>query len=121
MERAGRVLWRALLAVAAVGATIAWIIASDASPTALVGSALVLLATGAIVERAWTALLPMVGPIVVLVLNAVDPPQNEHHENGWVVVVILALIFAIGASLCLLLGAGLRRMLETRGREARTA
>lgn len=120
MDWAG-VAWRVVVAGGAAYGATSLVFAEDASAAALVGAVLIMLAAGAITGRAWTALVPPTATVVLSVFVALNPPENEHHEGGWMLGVAIVVFCALIASLCLLLGAGLRHALAGRSRESSPA
>lgn len=120
MDWAG-VAWRVVVAGGAAYGATSLVFEADASAPALVGAVLIMLAAGAVTGRAWTALIPPAATVAMIVFVALNPPESEHHEGGWMLGVAIVMLCALAASLCLLLGAGLRQALSSRSRESSPA
>jgi hypothetical protein len=114
MDRRAMTLARIALVAAASVAVTALAFAADAAPGAVVAAVAMMLVTGALVDRYWAALVPPAGAVLYGIFMAANPPENEHHENGWMLGVLMLLLVALVASLCLSLGTAVRRFAQSR-------
>ena len=109
MERLGLNLGRLALALAA-GAGVVYVVAnSSGHPAILAAGATFLAATGALINRAWAAALPLG---IVVALMSFDGLVNGTQDGGdmsWWGYFMLFGMFAAVVSLCLLIGVVVRR------------
>ena len=109
MERFGLTLGRVVLIVAATVATLALLIATDAAAPAWVGAAVVLLATGLIVNRVWAAALPFAVAVAWIAFAFIAYGTQDGSDYTWEQMAMFLVAVAAGVSVCLLVGVGLRR------------
>jgi len=111
MERRERNFGRIVAVVGGGIIAVLVIIEANAGTGGLVAGAAIVFLTGVIANRWWAALLPPIAFLVWLIITlAGNPPDNQ--EFGWEFAAYIFGFFAAVASLLVLLGVGLRRLID---------
>jgi hypothetical protein len=119
MERRGKNFGRIAAVVGGGVVAILVVIEANGSTAGLVAGAAIVLVAGVIANRWWAALLPPIAFLVWLIITlAGNPPDNQ--EFGWEFAAYIFGFFAAVASLLVLLGVGLRRLLAKASSPPRT-
>lgn len=119
MERTGLTVGRVVLIVAATAATVGLLNAADAAAPAWIAAAVLLLATGLIVNRVWAAALPFAVTLPLAAFTLIAYRSEDVHELTWETIAAVMAALAAGISLCLLIGVGLRRLARRGDKETR--
>ena len=110
MKRLGLILLRAAATAAGTAGAVALVANSDASPPVLAAGAVLLLATGALVDRYWTAALPLAYVVGGMAIDgAVNGTQDQGDLGWWGYFYVFAFV-ATGVSLVVLVGDALDRI-----------
>lgn len=107
-------LGRVIVVAAGTAGAVALLNAADATAAAWVAGALLLIAAGALADRAWACGLPVLATTVYVAVIAVAYDDDDAAEIPWWLVAAAMLAFAVGVSLLMLLGVGIRRMAARR-------
>jgi hypothetical protein len=109
-------LARLLVVALGTAGAIGLLAATDATAAAWVVGGLLLIAAGALADRAWACGLPVLATAVyvAVVTVAFYGGDAAEIEIPWWFIAAAMLAFAVGVSLLLLLGVGIRRMVAQR-------
>jgi hypothetical protein len=100
---------RLAIVAAAVAAAMFLLVQTDGHPAVLIGGAILLIATGTLVNRAWAAALPLVFVFGWIGYDAAVHGTDNHGDMSWWGYAVLFAAFGALVSFVLLVGVGIRR------------
>ena len=117
MKRFGPILLRAAITAGGAAGVTVLVANSDGSAPVIVLGAVLLLATGALVDRYWAAALPLVYVVVAMAIDAVVNGTEDGSDMSWWGYAYLFALVAAGVSLIVLAGVVVGRVVRRqRGR-----
>jgi hypothetical protein len=115
MERLGLSVGRLVLVLAAAVGVVVVVANSSGHPALIVGAALFLAATGALVNRVWAAALPLGVAIALMGFDGLVNGTEEGYDMSWWGYFVIFAVIAAAVSLCVLVGVGVRRVARAVG------